>query len=149
MATTQKASPVAGILRPHRLSKIDGRSTVGRRLRAITRELIDHCGGAGQISAAQRYLIERVAIDLIRLELLDQKMAEGSLSIGEGRIAHALRNAVRLCLRDLGMKAAASRQPTLQEHLAAVEAGHAAPAPPAPRAPPVERRREPTAEKYL
>jgi hypothetical protein len=142
MSNATKASPVAGILRPHRLSKIDGRSTVGRRLRAITRELIEHCGGAGQISAAQRYLVERVAIDLIRLELLDDKMAAGTISIGEGRIAHALRNSVRLALREIGMKPAKAKTLTLQEHLSAIEA-QAAPAPAAVGRQPI------VGEKYL
>jgi hypothetical protein len=94
-------------------------------LREIIGELTDHCGGAERVSAAQKYLIERTAIDILRLEALDVEMAAGTVSSHDARVAHALRGTVRLALRDLhahGMKAAAPRQPTLAEHLAKLAA---------------------------
>jgi hypothetical protein len=116
-----RKAAIAGIYRPNRLRKLDGRTREARRLREITRELVEHCGGAERVGAAQRFLIERTAVDLLRLELLDIKMTSG-MSEHDGRIAHALRNAVRLSLRELGMKPMAPRQPTLADHLAALAA---------------------------
>lgn len=104
-------SPMPGISRPDRLQKIDGRTREARRLREITRDLTKHCGGSGQVSAAQRYLIERTAIDLLRLELLDAKTAMGRLTEHDRRIAHTCRSSVRLALRQLGMKPVAARPP--------------------------------------
>jgi hypothetical protein len=82
------------------LRKIDGRTRSGRYLRQIERELIEHLGGSA--SAPQRYLVERVAVDLLRLRLLDSEMAAGTISDHDARVAHALRNSVRLALRELG-----------------------------------------------
>jgi hypothetical protein len=88
-------------------------------------------------------MIDRIIRTKLQLDALDEKLAAGSFTPHDQRTYGALFNAHRLGLRELG-KPAAPRQPTLAEHLAAIEAGHAAPAPPAP---PV---REPIAgEKYL
>jgi hypothetical protein len=84
-------------------------------LRAITEELTAHVGGPGQVSAPQRYLIQRTAIDILRLELLDHEMQAGTVSAHDARVAHALRNSVRLSLRDLGMRQPAA---ALEAHLA-------------------------------
>ncbi len=107
----ERKAAIAGIYRPNRLRKLDGRTREARRLREITKELIEHCGGAERISAAQRFLVERTAMDLLRLELLDHKMATGTLTEHDGRIAHALRNTVRLSLREIGLKPAAAERP--------------------------------------
>ena len=88
---------------------LDGRRREARRLKAITADLVAHVGG--QPSAAQRYLIDRVAIDILRLELFDVEMAAGTFSAHDGRVAHALRNSVRLALRDLGLRPAAPKPP--------------------------------------
>ena len=112
-------SPIGACSRPNRLSKLDGRTREARRLRAITTELTEHVGGADRVSVAQRYLIERTAIDLLRLELLDGEMAAGTVSNHDARVAHALRNTVRLALKELGMAPAAAKPPSLQEYLAA------------------------------
>lgn len=86
-------------------------------MRQIESDLIGHLGGAERVSVAQRLLVERVAIDLMRLELLDAKMAAGEISDHDARIAHALRNSVRLALRDLGLKAAPPPPPSLADYL--------------------------------
>jgi hypothetical protein len=62
-----------------------------------------HCGN---VSAPQRILIQRIASDLLKLELLDERAADGTISEHECRIAHALRNSVRLSLREIGLDAA-------------------------------------------
>jgi hypothetical protein len=101
--------------RPHRLRKLDGRSREAKYLRRIERELIDDLGGPEHVSAAKRLLVERVAIDLMRLELLDARMAAETVTVHDARVAHALRNSVRLTLRALGLESAAPRAPTLAE----------------------------------
>jgi hypothetical protein len=125
-AHTEKITrPLGAAFRSNTLKKLDGRTKTARRLREIISELTEHCGGVERVSAAQRYLIERTAIDILRLEALDVEMAAGTVSAHDARISHALRGSVRLALRDLhthGMKAAAPQQPSLAEHLAALAA---------------------------
>jgi hypothetical protein len=118
--TAKTTAPVGPCSRQGRLAKLDGRTREARRLRAITGELTEHAGGADRVSVAQRYLIQRTAIDLLRLELLDGEMAAGTVSNHDARVAHALRNTVRLALRDLGLQAAAARPPTPSEALARI-----------------------------
>jgi hypothetical protein len=116
--------PVGGSSRAHRLRKLDGRRREAKRLQAIKNDLAAHLGGWERVSVAQRYLIERAAIDILRLELLDAEMATGTFSEHDGRVAHALRNSVRLMLRDLGWKAAAPTAPTLADYLTQYQAEH-------------------------
>jgi hypothetical protein len=93
-------------------------------LRQITRELSAHIGG--QPSAPQRYLIERTAVDIVRLELFDAEMAAGTISDHDARVAHALRNSVRLSLRELGLQPKPPPAPSLAEHFAKRAAERAA-----------------------
>ncbi len=99
---------------------LKGRSHVGRRLRAIKRELTEHLGGPDRVTAPQRFLIERLAIDLVRLELLDLEMTNGTISEHDARVAHALRNSTRLALKDLGFT-----KPLPAPAMTAVEYGRA------------------------
>lgn len=110
--------------RTDRLRKLDGRTRVARRLRAITADLVAHVGGAP--SSTQRYLIDRTAIDILRLEQLDAAMATGRCSEHDSRVAHALRNSVRLALRELGLAPQRPRAPSLSEYLASKSAAGAA-----------------------
>jgi hypothetical protein len=80
-------------------AKIDGRTKTAKRLRQITDELNAYAGD--RITAPQRFLIDRLAHDLVRLELLDARMAAGEVSEKDAVISHALRNSTRLALRDL------------------------------------------------
>jgi hypothetical protein len=103
-----------------RLKRIDGRTREAKMMAATRAELIAHVGGPDRVTAPQSILIERIAIDLMRLRLLDNEMASGSFTEHDGRVAHALRNSLRLALRDLGIPMAAqSEQPitTLHRHL--------------------------------
>lgn len=115
MAAAETAATIGPYSRPHRLAKLDGRTREARYLARITAELVAHLGGEARVAVTQRYLIQRVASDMLRLELLDAKSATGTMSDHDGRIAHALRNSVRLALRDLGMRPAAEREPTVAE----------------------------------
>ena len=63
--------------------QIDGRSREGRFLRAAEAELIAQTGG--EPSFGQRILIRRAARAMLRLELLDAKMAEGSWTDHDAR----------------------------------------------------------------
>jgi len=70
-AHTEKITrPLGAAFRSNTLKKLDGRTKTARRLREIISELTEHCGGVERVSAAQRYLIERTAIDILRLEAL-------------------------------------------------------------------------------
>jgi hypothetical protein len=115
--TVAKAHEIGPYSRPHRLRKLDGRSREARYLRRIESELIAHLGGTERVNAAQRILIERLAVDLLRLELLDGKVATGDLTEADGRIAHALRGSVRLALRDIGLEGATAHEATIGELL--------------------------------
>jgi hypothetical protein len=98
--------------------QIDGRSREGRFLLKCESELVAHVGGSP--SFTQRLLIRRLARAMLRLELLDEKMATGELSAHDARTFSALSNVVRLTARELGVQAAASveKPPTLDDYLA-------------------------------
>jgi hypothetical protein len=115
MSAAKNTRRIGSESRTDRLRKLDGRTKVARRLRTITMDLVVHVGG--QPSAAQRYLIDRLAIDILRLELLDAKMAAGNFSEHDGRVAHALRNSMRLSLRELGLAPQSPQAPSLADYL--------------------------------
>jgi hypothetical protein len=106
---------IPGARRPLRWRKLDGRTKEARRLRQIEADLVAHVGGPDRVTAPQRFLIERTAIDIIRAEQLDARMATGVFSDHDAIVAHALRNSVRLALRQLG--AAVTNTPSLSDHL--------------------------------
>ena len=83
---------------------IDGRSREGRYLRHCEVELTKHVGG--NPSFVQKLLITRAARAMLRLQLLDEKMEDGSWSDHDARTFGGLNNALRLALRELGVKAA-------------------------------------------
>jgi hypothetical protein len=81
---------------------LSGRSREGRFLRRVEFELAKHVGG--EPSFPEKLLIRRTARAMLRLELLDAKMASGNWTEYDGRVFGALSNHVRLCCRELGMK---------------------------------------------
>ena len=102
-----------------RLRRLDRRTRAGKFLIATERALSGHLGGPEQVSVPQRILIERVASDLLRLELLEEKLAAKTFTDHDARVAHALRNSIRLALRDLGFdKAVSSPALSLDAYLA-------------------------------
>ena len=103
---------------------IDGRSREGKFLRGVEAELVDSVGGAP--SFAQRMLIRRAARALLRLELLDQKMSDGSWTDHDARTFGGLSNNLRLTLRELGLKGAPVT--TAPPSLAEIAARHGKPA---------------------
>jgi hypothetical protein len=97
------SAPVTPLTSRHRLRRLDGRTKEAKFLKAHKVELIQHLGGPNKVTPPQRYLIERVAADLFLLELYDEKIAAGNMTELDGRNMHALRNSVRLALKELGL----------------------------------------------
>ena len=107
----------------HRLRRLDRRTKEGKFIFSTEQALFAHLGGAERVSVTKRILIERVACDLLRLELLDEKILTGAFTDHDMRIAHALRNSVRLALRDLGLDAPSPKAPTLTDYIAQRKTG--------------------------
>jgi hypothetical protein len=96
---------------------VDGRSREGRFLAAARAEMVAHVGG--EVSAAQRVLIDRCAWLRLHVMLLDEKVASGASLTGHDQRSYlAFSNSLVRAMRELGMQPAAARQPTLQEYLA-------------------------------
>jgi len=83
---------------------IDGRSREGKFLRKCEAELVAQTGG--EPSFAQRLLVRRIARAMLKLELFDAKMAGNNWTDHDARTYGGLSNALRLMLRELGLKAA-------------------------------------------
>ena len=117
-ANTARVGPHSRALRRGAVGdQIDGRSREGRFLRAAEAELIAQTGG--EPSFGQRILIRRAARAMLRLELLDAKMAEGSWTDHDARTFGGLSNNLRLCLRELGVKTPSpDRTPSLGDIVA-------------------------------
>jgi hypothetical protein len=105
--------------RPHMLAKIDRRTKQSRLMQAARDELIAHVGG--QPSSVQRTLIERAARLQLYLEVMDRETLEaGTMTERNSKQYLAWCNSLRLCLRELGVKAApAEAPPNLGDYLAA------------------------------
>jgi hypothetical protein len=102
-------------------------------MRDLEMQLVRHAGGPDatliSIPITVRLLIERLVRTTLQLNALDDKLAAGAgWTEHDCRTHGGLINRQRLLLRDLGMKPAAARPPTLQEHLArrAAERGETA-----------------------
>ena len=129
MDSTASAPGIAP-LRPHSraLSRgviddgIDGRSREGRFLRAVEAELVEHVGGSP--STTQRILIHRCARLMLRLDIFDQKLADGAMTSHDARTYNALQNSLRLAIRDLGLRSKGLDGPAVLS-LADIAARHA------------------------
>lgn len=111
-----KAKDIGPYTPRHRLRRIDRRSREWKFLAATEAELIEHLGGADRASVPQRILVGRIAADLLRCELLDEKAAAGTMTEKDGNVAHALRNSIRLALSALGMHAPAAKPRSLADY---------------------------------
>lgn len=96
----------------------DGRSAEGRFVRHLEAELVRHCGGAPSIT--QKLIIERIIRLRLQLDALDKKLAAGDWTPHDSRTYGGILNAYRLLARELGLKAAAEREPSVDELLAAI-----------------------------
>ena len=102
---------------PGKLSIIDGRSAEGRRLSVIRSSLAEHVGG--NPSVAQSLLIDRIAILCLRMELMDKRALQaGAITDRSAREYLGWNNSVSRMIRQLGLKGAADKQPSLSEYIA-------------------------------
>jgi hypothetical protein len=109
--------------RTQTVRRLDGRTREARRIKTISADLAAHLGGPERVNPAQRLMIERIAIDTLRLEKLDLKMTAGTFTEHDGRVGHALRNSIRLALRDLGVVRLPPDPPMSADDFLGVRAG--------------------------
>jgi hypothetical protein len=99
------------------LGMLDGRRREARLMRGVVAELSAHCGGAP--SAVQLAIIHQAAQIKLRLLMMDARFAEtGEVSERDSRCYLAHANSCSRLLRQLGLKGAAERAPSLAELLA-------------------------------
>jgi hypothetical protein len=101
---------------------VDGRTSEGRYIRSLERALVEHLGGADAITVPQRLLVERAVRLQLQMHLIDAKMRDGTATPHDGRTYGGMLSALRLTLRELGLKAAAPKAPSLAEVLAEIAA---------------------------
>ena len=104
--------------------EFDGRSREGKFLRRIEAELTAQVGGSP--SFGQKLLIRRISRATLRLEAFDAKLDAGSWTSHDARTYGGLSNSLRLMLKELGLKAAAPKAPSLQDYIASKAAAKAA-----------------------
>src|SRR5580700_9966499 len=96
---------------PRLLEGLDWRTREGQVLIAARAELTAHVGG--NPNNVQKALIERAARLTLYVELMDaEALVAGTMTERNSRMYLAWVNALRLCLRDLGVKEAASEKPS-------------------------------------
>jgi hypothetical protein len=119
-SSTQPLRPHSRALRRGVVGRgLDGRSKDARYLKAIEAALFADLGGPP--SMAQRLSIHRCARLMLRLELIDEGLANaGGLTAHDGRLYNALQNSLRIALRELGFKnkAADKATPSLADYVA-------------------------------
>ena len=103
--------------RPESLAHISGRTRQGRILKGVRADLTAHVGG--KPSATQRVLIDRAAMLTLRIAMMDGKATDGALSERDGREYLAWTNTLTRLMRQLGLKGAAERPPSLRDYQAA------------------------------
>jgi len=54
-----------------KVKAIDGRTKLGKAIRGLRKELVEHCGGEGRVSATQRLIIEQVISRAIRRQMYE------------------------------------------------------------------------------
>jgi hypothetical protein len=82
--------------------QFDGRSKEGKFIRRVEAELVAQVGGSPTF--AQNLLIRRTARAALQLELLDEKLSSGNWTAHDARMQGGLNNAVRLALKELGLR---------------------------------------------
>lgn len=103
--------------RPAALAKLDGRTREARLVRDVRADLVKHVGG--NPSATQLWLIEQAIQLKLRLALMDAKLAETKEQTAhDSRTYLAWSNSFSRILRQIGMKGAAEKPPSLAEYLA-------------------------------
>jgi hypothetical protein len=100
------------------LAKLDQRTKEARLMRCTRAALIAHVGG--KPSVVQQTLIERACQLQIRIAMMDRDFADGGvLTEHDSRTYLAWSNSLTRTLRELGLKGAVDKPPSLQDYLAA------------------------------
>jgi hypothetical protein len=100
--------------RPVRMAGVTTRTSEGRLIRDVRRELIEHTGGAP--SATQRALIERAVMLTVQLARMDARsLSEGAMSGHATAEYLAWSNTLTRTMKALGLKAAPPKAPSLAE----------------------------------
>ena len=104
------------------LRQLDGRSAEGRLVRRLEGELLAHIGH--EPSIAERLLVDQIVKLRLLLDALGEKMMNGSFTDLDRRCFGAAHNAIRLALREIGLKPTAqTNQPLdLSTYLASLPA---------------------------
>ena len=103
---------------------LDGRSSEARFLKDAEAQLIAHCGGKPSI--AERVLISRLARILLRLQVIDDKIASGEGTDYDLKVVGGLDSALRNGLGRLGFKATPAKAATLADITAGIAARRSA-----------------------
>jgi hypothetical protein len=120
-----RVGPYSRLLRYGPIGKtVDGRSAIGRLMRDLEKQLVEHLGHPPSI--VEKLLIDRLVRLRCRLQVFEAKYEDNSWTDLDRREYGALHNAFRLTARDLGIRAAPPPEPvapkpqlTLEELLAA------------------------------
>ncbi len=96
------------------LAKLDGRTREARLMGAVRDELIAHVGN--RPSATQAAMIQQAVQLRLRLATMDRKFAEtGAMTEHDSRTYLAWANSYTRLLKQLGMKGAPERAPSLAD----------------------------------
>jgi hypothetical protein len=93
----------------------DGRTKQARYVRSVERSLLAQIGR--QPTFPEKLLIERCARLALQSHLLDRKLADGAFRDYDGKVYGGVLNALRLCLKELGVKPPPEKKPSLSEYL--------------------------------
>jgi hypothetical protein len=96
---------------------MDGRRAEARRMKEVKADLLAHLGG--KASATQKMMIDRIAVLMLRVEMMDRKAMEiGGQTDHDQRVYLAWMNSVSKMLRHLGLEGPPAKTKTLADHLA-------------------------------
>lgn len=110
--------PITPHSRPGKLAILDGRRAEARRMKEMRQGLTQHLGG--NPSATQRLMIDRVAMMMLRMELMDKEAMSGTPMADHDQRAYlGWANSVSRMLRPLGLQGASGKAPNLKDYLAA------------------------------
>jgi hypothetical protein len=114
--------PHSRLFRRGAVGGLNGNSAEAKYIKTVEAALIQH---VGKPSVAERLLITRLARIMLRLSLMDEKIANGDASELDVKVIGGLDSALRCGLSRLGLKGSQHAQPSLAEHLAKLAAGGA------------------------
>jgi hypothetical protein len=85
-------------------NSVDGRTEIGRYMRHMEFQLIQHCGGDDQLTFPQRLVITNIVRMGARLFLLDRKLSEGRGTDLDLRTYLGMLTSFRKATQSLGLK---------------------------------------------